>query len=620
MKFFTNFNITTKIILSLILFTNLVLLYLKFNSDFFDSNFFYNSDNLYLESFFRDIIINGNSIKNWYFPPVSYFFPDFILVVASKIISFSIEISHNIFILLYFILTIYFSYYLCKLFSPAPLLISLIAFSFLNIFSIPFFDYIFVPSNHYGSFLNQLILMALFLKLKFEYKKSIFFILITVLSISILSDKIILLHLIIPALILIFICRILYREKKFFNQLIFIVIISFLISKLLGFLILNTDTSYKITYNFSNFINNIKIIFDSKEKLYELILFTCINIILIFKTVSYSFDNKKLYLLNIFQILSYFLCIIVFLFSEMPFTNRYNIPLYYLSILIFLLNINLTLIRNNFFLIILILILIFNTTKIFYSQRRILGNLPDLSCFNSFIQKTNAKSGISGYWESKFFYSLSNVNLKIAQFNKYLKPQLWITTTSWYSDSYDFIIYNKNAPDLHRLDINRLININGAPDNISVCDDYLFLYYKNNIMLQQNFFSNSSFDIWKGNFLPSQTGSTDSFNNRLALEHTDKKGFISFGPFIKLIPGKYQIEVKYKSSAYYKYPVANFDIMIDPNHIIYEEKIYGTNNEFLIKKFEFILSRVDALNFQSRLYYFGNSDFLLDYIKIIKIN
>lgn len=146
------------------------------------------------------------------------------------------------------------------------------------------------------------------------------------------------------------------------------------------------------------------------------------------------------------------------------------------------------------------------------------------------------------------------------------------------------------------------------------------MYYKNNIKLQQNFNSIGSFDIWKGNFLPSQTGSSDLFNNRLALEHLDKEGFIAFGPFTKLIPGKYQVEVKYKSSAYLKKPVANFDIMIDPNNIILEEKLYGTNNEYIIRKIEFIISYIDAIDLQTRLYYLGNSDFLLYYIKIKRIN
>ena len=99
-------------------------------------------------------------------------------------------------------------------------------------------------------------------------------------------------------------------------------------------------------------------------------------------------------------------------------------------------------------------------TKSFKSQYY----TPIAKCVDEFVDKTKAKYGIAGYWESKSISMLSHHNIDIAQFTYNLNKFLAVNSTDTYRDFYDFaLIKNKS------LNRDKIIKLNGEPSEVFKC-------------------------------------------------------------------------------------------------------------------------------------------------------
>lgn len=104
--------------------------------------------------------------------------------------------------------------------------------------------------------------------------------------------------------------------------------------------------------------------------------------------------------------------------------------------------------------------------------------------------------------------------------------------------------------------------------------------------------------------LPSQTG--EKQGNSITARKGTKKGYITFGPYIKLPSGKYKFDIAYVSSEANTTTVGTWDTVIQPSsgmRIIQKGYIYGTNGleqhivqYFVIQK-EFSNKQVEIRNF-----------------------
>ncbi len=127
--------------------------------------------------------------------------------------------------------------------------------------------------------------------------------------------------------------------------------------------------------------------------------------------------------------------------------------------------------------------------------------------------------------------------------------------------------------------------------------------------------------IYNGSDLPSQTG-VKSHNCRFAKEGSSKKGFISYGPYIRLKAGKYKFEYIYKSSLPITEIAGELDVKynISKNRLL-EEKIKGTGGESqsVFGEFE-VLSEVNMTQvIEIRMFYEGKGDFYAEKL-IVKKN
>ena len=156
-----------------------------------------------------------------------------------------------------------------------------------------------------------------------------------------------------------------------------------------------------------------------------------------------------------------------------------------------------------------------------------------------------------------------------------------VTSNSFFKDKYDFIIINnKPVYDWSIMDKQKIISINGTPDEIIECKEANseILYYKNGLYLDE-FLAKKvvHFDINTG--LKNNIGKV----SQDIIISDNKTGFLSFGPYKKIPAGKYKFDLIYSSSLSPDEISGFWDInlIVEKNHtIIQKGDLTGTNSEF----------------------------------------
>lgn len=107
--------------------------------------------------------------------------------------------------------------------------------------------------------------------------------------------------------------------------------------------------------------------------------------------------------------------------------------------------------------------------------------------------------------------------------------------------------------------------------------------------------------------LPSEIG-TRSQNFLSANLGKNKKGFLSYGPYIQLKGSEYQIDLKYKSELNSDLIVGNFDVYIPKkNFKLFEQSLTGTNGKVKILSIKIDISSYRNEKFEFRNFWFANA-------------
>ncbi|WP_457750269.1 hypothetical protein [Sulfurimonas sp.] len=627
------------VLIFLLLYYNLTLYF----THSFDMNLLYNSDSAYLPSLYKDLIIDSGKYINWYGSPAPYYFPDMFLYFISNFF-FSFYYAIAFYFTIISLLVIYGTYKINLELFPAKkaIVLTLYSFSILTLIQSSASQYLFMSVFHYGEF--SIGLFTLYLALKIIKEKIIIYYLILMLmlmTLTIASDKLFIIQFIIPTALatLVLWLNNTITVKKF-------LIISFIIglSLLLSHLLAHITTMHTTTYNISLTIKaipknilNIASLIKNEYTHYKIYFILILTIYLI--SIGSLLLNKKVQLLQLKNresitiiFFTYYLVFLlitnltIFLFYPLPLTTRYFIPLYTIPVLIglpvlikwFKININNNILKiiNLFLLIILLIFLTYTSIK--HRDFKNEYYPKSIECIDSFSKMTGAKSGVSGYWESKSFNLLSKENITIAQVHKNLTPYLHVTTLDYYKDKYDFALIKDN-----NIDENLILSINGKPDKIFNCDDMKILYYKKGLYTKK-FYKLYSKEKWYAASLPSQTGSINKNNTITANEKKDAAGYITYGPYITLNAGKYSVEISYISNKPQNILIGKFDVNTihsNKSKVIKEGKIFGTLNKNNTIHFEFILSKkiADLSTVEIRNYYNGIGNMTINYILVTRI-
>ena len=478
----------------------------------------FSSDALYLPSLYKDIVVQGMTYDNWYLTPAPYFFPDIFIYFLSNFITqnyfYAIPLFFTIeLLLLFFILYKIFNIFLDKIISSylTLLILIIIHLSKLEIYLLQY-----VSGFHYGEFLMGLYFMYLVLKIISNKELSLvkYLLLFLIGLLTFTSDRLFLLHFILPisiALTIMYMLKIICL-KKFITLLITMLFI-YIFGKILYFLLIPHEIIYPKVLNpplkLAAIPKNYQILKDillsyANIGLSEMVLigvsiigsFIFIIKIFIDKFKNREISNSLYIFLSLIIILQFLGTLAAILTTTNEVSIRHMIPTFIIPFIIpfififkyfssrFIINIKYGF--PSMLLIMLIILIVQDIKKVKNKKfhQRYSDSLVD--CLDNFIDKTgNIKYGVSQYWQVKKLYMTSKHNIIMAQVHGNLKPYLWITTKSWYRDKYDFaIIDHRERYGWYRLDKEKIIKINGEPDKIATYEDKEILYYNKGLKIE----------------------------------------------------------------------------------------------------------------------------------------
>ena len=444
------------------------------DSSSFDS-WFFNSDSIFYHSVSKDLISNKGKLIDWYFPAAPSLFPSLLLVYIINLFTENIYFNNIVFVLFQALHLYILLYFLLKHFTDKryAFFFSFVIFSFtLIIFDFVPFLYYSKVDHHFGNFLNLLFCLILTINLLYKSNNLIAIGLFALLTISTISNPLIMAQFSLPIIITLFFIE---KIKKDNRLKLFLIIIS---SSITGYLIMglffnNNLTDVNISYDIViNSIYHIKIFFTQICTIYQNVIILPFIYFLFFSGMILLNRAKKPNVLNqlliLFVSFSFITSTTVVLFSPVNIQFRYIINIYYLSIIttIILLypylsvffKLDTTFVLRYFYML-LILITVFKTD---WSKQLSFNYYPDyVSYFDKIVNEKKLEYGIADYWEANRLYVLSKSELKgiapvriddsnnaiIRKFN---------TSRSWINKEFDFS-YNINPKKIGLTSFDRYI-------------------------------------------------------------------------------------------------------------------------------------------------------------------
>lgn len=473
-----------------------------------------NSDSMYMPTLYDNLINHSGLYKNWYLAPAPYFFPDMTLYFIANFFGGNFYYANFIFFNLQLLLLFWFLKKINDIFfkQEIALLFSVSSVAFLYGISFSFSGYLIRSSHHFGSFLVGLAFIYLLLKiiesekLKAGYGLS----LVVLISLIVMSDKIFLLQFVAPSIAALFVLAVVKRLTWVaLLRIIILFAIGIAVGLFLYQLVMKHITAYPVNYGWENIKKNMTpflSIFSRtfQSNYYYTIIFILFYIICLFLITTYLWRllSKRtffaIYSLDrlfvvIFVLFS--LCGISFVVvsSSLGMMHRFVIPIFILPIcfipMIIAFVIKTKRHKLNFAKLscISMFIMLFSYTVLQASEFEFKSDYYPkyIQCFDNFVIETESKRGISEYWQSKKVTMLSKQGATVAQTNDVFDPYLWISTTEWYADRYDFVVVATRDENEINGFRSRMVNIIGQePSQTYSCSPLVIFYFDQGFSLK----------------------------------------------------------------------------------------------------------------------------------------
>lgn len=210
-------------------------------------------------------------------------------------------------------------------------------------------------------------------------------------------------------------------------------------------------------------------------------------------------------------------------------------------------------------------------------------------------------------------------DVPMAQIGHNLIKSYAVTSESFFMNKYDFIIINnKPVYGWSFIDKQKIISINGKPDEIIECKEANseILYYKNGLYLDELLAKKIvHFNI--------NTGLKNNIGKVLdnVIISDNKTGYLSFGPYKKIPAGKYKFDLIYSSSLSPD-EISDFwdvNLVVENKYsVISKGDLAGTNSEFKTLSAEF--ETKEKAEVEIRSFYNGKGELKIKELILHKID
>ncbi len=466
----------------------------------------YNSDLLYLPTLFQDLTEWGGQLFEWRLTPAPYFFPDMLLYFPLAAIIPNWQVAFTLSLLLQLIIfTTGWALLGRQFFKESKQRLTYAAFVFATVallLTLSTTVQIIQPQHqisiHFGVMLMLPYILGATLKLinhrfNFHQARSAWVGLIVLLGLLALSDAIVYVQIILPLLLAIFLLGLLNKiEWKAVLKITISVGIMMLLVYLLRLWLIKYPPMHfskkgieTIGRSFIEFITNIVQDWQGDGQLVLIFLllalgiYTAVVLVTIYLAVKQKEFDPSVSFLGLFFLVSVVLTITAVI-SLSLFLDRGGyryiypltvLPIYMLMPIIFYI---LRYLKIDKFVPLFLSLLIIGTKANTITQVNAVKKYQDYypplaACVDNEVTKRGLHSGATTYWDAKYISMLSKSDVKMLQISSAFSPYVWINNPSWYARfPPQFVLFNPDNP--HSIDMERIINLHGYPQEIVDCD------------------------------------------------------------------------------------------------------------------------------------------------------
>ncbi len=315
----------------------------------------------------------------------------------------------------------------------------------------------------------------------------------------------------------------------------------------------------------------------------------------------------------IFVVLSSLFVSLVFLLTTFPVdigSSRYLYGIFYNGMILLAVMGSLYVKNHKVILTCCLGILIFCNGYIYNSAFRsdtlLKNEVKMIKNLNKFLENKGLKNGYGSFWNATSV-GLQSKKIFVAGItaeNKIIKPFLWLTNENWYNRPAEFVVLNPKK-ERHGITEEAVSSFFGQPKEKHQVGDYQVWIY--NYDLSQKFLSYS----YQGADLLHGISTAKIKNGKVLVTENDGTGHVTYGPYVKLKPGKYSVSLSYRLSANGQ---AEWDIVYDggKKSLFRQTLPIGQTKA----NYEFVLEKT-VHDFEVRTFYKGRGNFT---VKAVSIN
>lgn len=570
--------------------------------------YLFNSDELYLPTVFSDVLAKGGHMADWFLPPAPYFFPDYPMYFLvyllgpmpySQIAIFTIVQSVMVFLAIWF---------LCRTLLKPDALIKAISMSvtliWLALSAGKPFSFLLSSASHYGIFITSIAFVALWLKhdnVSPRPHNNLWLVLTSAIAFaSALSDNLFLIQVIAPFVATALLIDIANRDFSIKRKIVLLTPAFFGVLGSFSYQFVVTHyTRYPTSLGFGKIVVNlhdIYVIFNTAitaSVVYSVLFFAYLGLIIhvacdLFRRPTARAYPQTLAWLAMFSLMSQ--CAIVSavtLITDLEVVERYFIAALSWPVIVVVLFAGHYL-QKRFFspatLLCAAAVVSLGWSTYQLASRNGLSERhypASVACIDDVLEHAGLNNGIGQYWDAKYLQTFSRLALNIAPHHGDLGEMPWITSKRYFKDRYDFAIISHDAEPQFTLSADQLRRLNGEPRQIAECGTRsVYLYGKDNLHVKKFFGAGSTFQ-WQACELPTLIGKK-SDDCTLEKNVVAQTGFLSYGPYEQLPPGKYSFEMTYQSPENDQQVIGGWDIQLDQPQVSRTEAkgdISGSNGK-----------------------------------------
>ncbi|MDN6859098.1 hypothetical protein QO207_21085 [Pseudomonas sp. CAN2814] len=550
----------------------------------------FNSDGLYLPTLLSDLTAHGGQLADWYLTPAPYFFPDMPMFAVAQALGHGAYRSFLMFASLQTLVLF------ASLWAIARLCVgrddsTLAALATLALVGLGLagrepFSLLFVSAYHYGIFLAALWLVFCWARFEADESRAAssgrrwLGAAAAIAFVAALSDNLFIVQALIPLLATAGVLALAQRELVLKKHL---PVLALMLAGALGYgsykFLVPHPQRYSARLGLEKLPENVSfwwhLLLDmlQQQPIFALavLLYACAivwSIRSLLRLPQTSAGERRLTWLVIFSAMSIGSTLAtVSLLKSLPMSPRYLIPVVSWPVVIAALFLRHC--AGQYFLwlgsslsVLLAAILLANAYGTTTSRGLQQEFYPaEFACIDNALASAGARNGIAQYWDAKLLQNFSRLDLTLAQYLEQLDEMRWITSARYYRDSYDFAIVSENATPPFKLSTQAIERLNGPARQVVRCGERsVLLYGKDGLKVRQILAVGESRQ-WRACELPSQIGAPVE-GCRVHKRDDAQVGYLTFGPYQLLSPGRYRLELDYASSAASSDSIADWDAVV----------------------------------------------------------